>query len=46
MLVKSGTGSFSLVGGFVMSPPQPQGQRHSQPNLLTTLLHQLLLRQK
>jgi hypothetical protein len=45
MLVKSGTGSFSLVGGMVMSVPQPQ-QQHGQPpsKPLLDLLHQLMRR--
>jgi hypothetical protein len=46
MLVKSGTGSISMVGGFVLSPPQPQSHRHPQPNLLAVLLQQLLRRQR
>ena len=46
MLVKSGTGSISMVGGFVISPPQQQSDRHTPANPLATLLHQLLRRQK
>jgi hypothetical protein len=46
MLVKSGTGSISMVGGLVISPPQQQHHRPTQPNPLTTLLQRLLRRQK
>ena len=46
MLVKSGTGSISMVSGFVLSPPQPQGYRKPQPNPLVVVLQQLLRRQR
>jgi hypothetical protein len=45
MLVKSGAGSFSMVGGLVMSAPQQQHQ-HGQPQAkpLLGLLNQLMRR--
>jgi hypothetical protein len=46
MLVKSGTGSFSMVGGLVMSAPQHQSHHHPQPNPLAALVQQLLRRHK
>ena len=44
MLVKSGAGSFSMVGGFVLSAPQPHQLRNNQVNPLTALLNQLIRR--
>lgn len=45
MLVKGGTGSFSMVGGLVMSAPQPQSHHRPQPNPLAALVQRLLRRQ-
>ncbi|MFM2173102.1 MAG: hypothetical protein RLZZ54_1029 [Cyanobacteriota bacterium] len=42
MLVKSGTGSFSMVGGMVMSAPQQHTARHKQHSPLSQLVRQLL----
>ena len=45
MLVKSGNGSFSMVGGFVMSAPQQlHSQRPAPTNGFALLLNQLLKR--
>jgi hypothetical protein len=44
MLVKSGSGSFSMVGGFVMSAPQHHSQRPQQSNGFALLWSQLLKR--
>jgi hypothetical protein len=46
MLVKSGTGSFSMVGGLVLSAPQQHSHHHPQPNPLAALVQHLLRRQK
>jgi len=43
MLVKSGSGSFSMVGGFVMSAPQ-QHTAHPQPVTGFALLWNQLLK--
>jgi len=42
VLIKSGAGSFSMVGGFVLSAPRPQPTRANASNPLQHLLHQLL----
>jgi hypothetical protein len=44
MLVKSGSGSFSMVGGFVMSAPQHHSQRPQQTTGFALLWNQLLKR--
>ena len=44
MLVKSGNGSFSMVGGFVMSAPHHHSQRPQQTSGFALLLSQLLKR--
>jgi hypothetical protein len=44
MLVKSGNGSFSMVGGFVMSAPQHHGHRPQQTTGFALLWSQLLKR--
>ena len=44
MLVKSGTGSFSMVGGFVLSAPQRQGHRNLASPSLFQLISQLFKR--
>jgi hypothetical protein len=46
MLVKSGTGSFSMVGGMVMSAPQHHTARHERHSALSQLVRQLLRRFK
>lgn len=46
MLVISGTGSFSMVGGIVMSAPQHHTARHEQHSPLSQLVRQLLRRFK
>jgi hypothetical protein len=44
MLVKSGSGSFSMVGGLVMSAPSHRSQRPASSNGFALLLSQLLKR--
>ena len=44
MLVKSGNGSFSMVGGLVLSPPQHHSQRNTQTQSLSERFTQLLKR--
>jgi hypothetical protein len=44
MLVRSGSGSFSMVGGLVISAPQPHSQRAAQTSPFALLLGQLLKR--
>ena len=44
MLVKSGSGSFSMVGGFVISAPQHHSQRPQQTTGFALLWNQLLKR--
>lgn len=44
MLVKSGNGSFSIAGGFVMSAPQQHSQRQAPTNGIAQLFSQLLKR--
>ena len=44
MLVKSGTGSFSMVGGFVLSAPPHHRPRHQPSPFLARLLSQLIHR--
>jgi len=44
MLVRSGSSSFSMVGGFVMSAPQHHSQRPQQSNGFALLWSQLLKR--
>ena len=44
MLVKSGNGSISMVGGFVMSTPQQHNQHRATSNGFALLLSQLLKR--
>jgi len=44
MLVRSGSGSFSMVGGFVMSAPHHHNQRPQQSNGFALLWSQLLKR--
>jgi len=46
MLVKSGSGSFSMVGGMVMSAPQHHTDRHEQHSALGQLVRHLLKRFK
>ena len=44
MLVKSGIGSFSMVGGFVLSAPPQHSHRHQPAPSLAQLLSQLIKR--
>ena len=46
MLLKSGTGSFSMVGGMVMSAPQHHAARYEHHSPLSQLVRQLLRRFK
>ena len=46
MLVKSGTGSFSMVGGMVMIAPQHHTDRHEHQSPLSQVVRQLLRRFK
>jgi hypothetical protein len=44
MLVRSGNGSFSMVGGLVMSAPSHHSQRPATSNGFALLWNQLLKR--
>jgi|OM-RGC.v1.038513193 hypothetical protein len=44
MLVKGGTGSFSMVGGLVMSSPQRQYPRSAQSFSLRQFILKLIRR--
>ncbi|WP_438983009.1 hypothetical protein [Vulcanococcus sp.] len=46
MLVKSGTGSFSMVGGFVLSAPPQHGHRYQPAPSIAQLIGQLIHRFK